>query len=582
MGVAGGAPLAAADPSEARALVESLDQIEIGPLVIDRIPDGAIRVQKELLRNGEVLFDTIINVGLLAPQRRPYLRLRGTGETGSLEGQLRDLKIRCLLGLPPYAPRTRVEIEPGALELEIQADTPSIRAQGGLDLATSQRFIELRSTTGVKVDVNGASGDVELRASNVPVGPWTLRLAAGDTTLSLATSAVMSGQSRWKMALDTGRIEWDRGSISLRDLVIDPGSPLQLTLGPARVEVGKLTLGRVNVRRTSANEPIEVGLERLVFELGRFGLQGRPEVRGSLSAPLRVTRIEARVDATGGELAARDVVATGVDVALAAVSVDDGGGTRIEVDTAAFHGTRLAADDVQASVHLDGGRTSQGVSVHRLDAVLHGHPSALEGEGDLEISADISSVSEISIQNTLGECGQPVRIDIGLRLDRSTARVAVTQGQIEASLHDFSGQAHARPQYYRCEWDHRVGEIPEVRVCVPLLGCAVLSGRRDIQVHWIAELQPTLVDTLALFRAEELKIVRGGPVLCRPMLFVTPNLYAGSVHPNFPDDPILRPFRDGIRLLANGLEGSILTVVTNLGANLVNGAAAVSSPFCAT
>jgi hypothetical protein len=563
-------------------LVESLDQIEIGPLVIDRIPKGSIKVKRELLRNGEVLFDTLIDIDLLPPSRRPYLRLRGAAETDSLEGPVRSLKIRCLLGLPPYAPRTRVEIEPGALDLEIQANTTAFRAQGGLDVTTAQRFLALHSTSKVKVDVDGASGGVELRISDVPVGPWVLRLAAGDTTLNLATSAVMSGQSRWKVALDTGRIEWDHGSISLRDISVDPGSPVRLTFAPVRLEVGKLTLGAVKVQRTSAERPIEVSLERLALELGSFELQGRPAVSGTIAAPLRIARANANVDATDGELAARDIIATGVDVALSGVAMDDGGGTRIEVANATFHGDRLASDEIQARVHLDGGRTNQGVSVHRLDAVLHGRPEALEGEGDLDLSADVSTVTELSIQDSLGECGAPVRIDVGLRLDRSNAQVAVSNGQITASLRNFSGQAHARPQYYRCEWDHRVGEIPEVKVCVPFLGCAVLSERRDVSVHWIAELQPTLVDTLALFRADELKIVRGGPVLCRPNLFVTPNLYMGSVHPNFPDDPILRPFRDIIRLTAGVLEGSVLTAATNLAADLLNGAAAVSSPFCAT
>lgn len=574
-------PQLPAGASQAAEIAEALDEIELGPLRLERIPAGAITVERHVLRGNDLLLDTRIRVGLLAPSQRPRVRLQTGGGATSLEGQVRSLELRCLLGIPPYARNTRIEVAPGDLSLEIQATSPTLQAEGSLTLDTEGRFLAMRSTDRLRVDVDGVAGSVDLRVTDVPVGPWSLRLAEGDSVLELAASAVLSGQSRWKVALDTGQVAWDRGKLSLSDLVLSANPPVRVSVGPAKLDVGKLTLGEVAIRRDGASTPIQLSLTNFALEAGQFSFDAKPSVRGRLSAPVRVASASATLAAAEGTFAARDVLAIDTEISLADVAFDDGSGTQISVGGAQLRAGQLSATMVQAHLHLEEGRTSEGVTVHRLDAQLDGTPSALGGTGELELSAGISSVAEVGIQETLPNCSAPVRVDVGLELARSLATVAFRDGTLDAALHDFSGHARAKPQYYRCEWDHRIGEIPEVKICAPLVGCAILSPRRDVKVRWIAELHPTLVDTLVLFRAERVRLVRGRPVLCRPLLFVTPNLYAGSVHPNFPDDPILRPFRDLIRGVQNGFQGGIASGIVNLAATFANGVAVASSPFCA-
>jgi hypothetical protein len=413
-----------------------------------------------------------------------------------------------------------------------------------------------------------STGAFAVSGTDLKFDDLALTFDGENNALKLSGGVSMPNVFNWTYYLDRGLWSWNDGAIEVRHFQLLPVPQRPINFGGLTVGFNGIHVASAQVTRDVGGTPFpRVALSDITIDAST--LAARNGLEGSLSAPLTIHRVDAQLNIKNNSieegLNLAHLRAQDVSIKLTAMKYSGASGLTVTADNFALALADYRKDDsddpnipptstISAHITLGGGKIKgpADVTIENLDADLRGPVDKFNGKGTATVRlSGFSTTVDIDPTKTVKNLScnggiRPLQIDASQQGSSTfTTEVFFFDGLPTARTTADQIAFSFNPRYWRCEWDSKVAavKVPDVTWDTPKLKCCPPSiewggvhfGTHDenIQVHWIAELQP--VPGAGIVFRPDVKIDKDGLKLCGGHALGSVPFWSPQIGPNFND-----------------------------------------------
>lgn len=451
---------------------------KIGPLTIRDLPREAIEVEPGHNIEGDLLFPVSIHYERELHGQGPHVQV------GMVAGWARKMTFDGYMTFSWLSPNSSylLHAEKNHFVVEVDADPVAFPTGFGSMVDLADFFVELRNVSPLIIaKPNGqttTSGVLEVRATDLSTDRIAFRFEGEGNAVSAMATVSLPGQSVWSIDLATQQIGWVSGSVQVDGLRLDLLPARTLRMAALEIETAGLGIDQLRVVKRRGAEFAALTLTGFRVDAG--ALQTRqPKVSGRLDAPLTIARITGQARNREEYFDFLDLALENLEVRLAEGTYEDNKGLhftadRLELDLDEFRD--VSGDQpayAKGSFRLTGGALDLSTSELAVEAELRslnleveGDPQKLGGSG--ELLATLGSLSgTLPIPDPFEKCPSTdasIRVH-GAQGGAMRAQITLEEGEVSGNAMVDALTASFTPNYYRCEWDHRLFTQRMFNVC---------------------------------------------------------------------------------------------------------------------